>query len=351
MIIFNEAKPKYEKLDELLNDTLTDIRFSNQVNIIIDLKEIFKKFFRPDVSSENQSSKEIIEEIASDVLNTIGHYRNYFYKRSKYSSFYLLYSFSKCEELISLYPDYKKEYYEKYFDENDERTNFIAKAAQAVQKVCSIIPNAQFIDTSKFDEFIYAKYIKTQIEENEIILILTNDDIFFQLIDKHTFVINIKGIKSNLLTEDNCIKIITKKDEYNFSTALLPFVLSLSGSKKYSYKNIPSVALIKSCNIVNHLLKENKLVDAPSIEVPIEFSKLNSKDKLERLLIDNKEQITNNYIRITGDGLLYKNKLLISGDFVKKTVSNSASQFAELNSKIFTTFPLQLDMILKGEKI
>lgn len=29
MIIFNEAKPKYEKLDELLNDTLTDIRFSN----------------------------------------------------------------------------------------------------------------------------------------------------------------------------------------------------------------------------------------------------------------------------------------------------------------------------------
>lgn len=51
MVIFNEAKPKYEKLDELLNDQLQDIRFSNQVNIIIDLKEVFKKFFRPDISA------------------------------------------------------------------------------------------------------------------------------------------------------------------------------------------------------------------------------------------------------------------------------------------------------------
>ena len=29
MVIFNEAKPKYERLDELLNDIIMDIRFSN----------------------------------------------------------------------------------------------------------------------------------------------------------------------------------------------------------------------------------------------------------------------------------------------------------------------------------
>ena len=214
-----------------------------------------------------------------------------------------------------------------------------------------LLPNVTFIDTSKCDEFVYAKYINSLIPENEITLILSNDDVFFQLINNHTFVINIKGIKSDLLTEKNCIPIITKKDEFNFSTALLPFILSLSGSKKYSYKSIPSVALIKACNITDHLLKDNKLVDAASIKFPVDFSTLNPKNKLEKLLIDNKDQITNNYIRITADDILYKNKILMSGDLVKNKYANCKSYLLEINSKTFTMFPLQLDMILKGETV
>ena len=111
MVIFNEAKPKYEKLDELLEEYIQDIRLSNQVNIIIDLKEILKKFFRPDVTSDNFSHRALIEEISSDIINTVGHYRNYFYKKGKYTNFYFLYSYEKCEKLIAENPNYKKDYY------------------------------------------------------------------------------------------------------------------------------------------------------------------------------------------------------------------------------------------------
>lgn len=253
--------------------------------------------------------------------------------------------------MISIYPEYKKDYYEKYFNTTDEKTGFINKAAQVIEKVCSVIPHTIFVNTSKFDEFVYAKYIKSNIPQSDIILILTNDDVLFQLIDNHTFVLNLKGIKSQLLTSKNCISILTKKEEYNFTTALLPFVLSLSGNKKYSFKSISSVALVKACNITQHLLENGKLVDAESIEFPIEFLKLDPKNKLEKLLLDNKDQIIQNYKFITGNEIYYKNKLLISTDVLNNKQLNNKIYFAELNSKIFSMFPLQIDMILKGESL
>ena len=47
MVILNEAKPKYEKLDELLEAYNQDIRLSNQVNIIIDVKGNYKEILSP----------------------------------------------------------------------------------------------------------------------------------------------------------------------------------------------------------------------------------------------------------------------------------------------------------------
>ena len=353
MIIFNEAKPKYEKLDELLESQLSNIRFSNQVNIIIDCKEIVRKFFRPDISPQYTSKKLLIEEISSDILNTIGHYRNYFYKRGKYTTFYLLYSFEKCQEIISIYPEYKNEYYKKYFDNTeDPKVDIIRRSMQAVQKVTDYFPNCHFIETSMFDEFIYGKYICSAVPENEITLILSNDELFYQLISKNIFILNIKGIKSELLTKDNCMGRITGKDDTTISTAMLPLVLSMAGNKRYSFKSIPNVAIIKAVNIVEKLVAEGKVIDADSIKFPIELANLNPKSKMEQHIIENSDQIIENYSLIRGDDMLYKNKLLIGNSFVftDKSISGKA-YFSELNAKIYTSYPLMLDMMLKGEKI
>ena len=147
MVIFNEAKPKYEKLDELFEPYILDIRFSNQVNIIVDLKEIAKKFLRPDVIASNPRSA-LIEEISSDMINVISHYRNYFYKKGKYTTFYFLYSFEKCEELKKKNPNYKETYYEKYFDNEEAKVSLIKNSIKVVEKVISVVPNAFFIETS-----------------------------------------------------------------------------------------------------------------------------------------------------------------------------------------------------------
>lgn len=351
MVILNEAKPKYEKLDELLEAYNQDIRLSNQVNIIIDVKEITKKFFRPDVSSQIFSKKSLIEEISADLINTIGHYRNYFFKKGKYTNIFLLYSYSKCDKMIALNPEYKKEYYEKYFDENNEKCEIVKKSIQLLEKVSAVIPHTYFIETSKYDEFIYAKYIKTTINENELILILSNDDIFAQILDKHTIMLNLKGIKSELLTKNNAINKLTKKEEYTMSSNMIPLILSLGGHKKYSLNGIPTIAFTKACNIVKTLIEREVVKDVDSIEFPIEFSKLNIKNKLEKSIVDKREELSSAYKLIRGDDVLYSSKLIIAADFVFNKKIGTAAQFKELNSKFYSSYPLQIDMILKGEKI
>jgi len=348
MIILNEAKPKYAKLDELFEEPiLQNIKFGNTVTIIIDLKEICRKFFRPDVDI-NASS--IVEEISSDLINTVGHYRNYFYKQGKYTDFYILYSFDKCEEIINDVPEYKKEYYEEYMNNENPKTDIIRRSVQAASKVMNFLPKVFFIETSKFDEFTYCKFLVTLKMKNEPIIILSNDDVFYQLVSPNIFVMTMKGIKSELITEDNVIEILTDK-KYELSAKSIPLILAIGGTKRYSYKNIPNVALIKAANIVEKLVKEEKANDVDSVRIPINYDKLNINNKMEKMIIDNATTIENNYYFIKADNLLYEHKLEIKNDVFKEKKHCTAKALLELNEKIFVRHPLNLDMLIKGEQL
>lgn len=350
MIILNESKIKYDKLNEILEQSLLDISFKPEINIIVDLKEVIKKFFRPDFFPNIVNVSEIIEEISSDIINIISHYRNYFYKKGKHSNFYFLYSFSECEEIKKAFPNYKKDFYDKYFrnKEDIKKIDIIKSSMKIVEKVVNKVPYARFINTSKYDELVYAKFIIEKTKENEMNIILSNDSTFFQLLNNHTFLINLKGIKSSLITKDNAIKDLIKEDS-ELSSNLIPLILSIGGNKKYSINNIPSVAIKKAVNILTILKNKDIVKDVNSIEIPLEFSKLDINNKLDKILIDNKESIIFNYKLNRADEILYSHKLEIESDF-KILSKGTIKNFLDLNAKVFVKFPLQLDMMLKGEK-
>lgn len=349
MIILNEARPRYEKLDELFEPILQNIKFSNTVSIVIDLKEICRKFYRPDIDIINQSST--IEEISADLINTIGHYRNYFYKKGKYTDFYVLYSFEKCNSIIEDVPEYKSEYYKEYFDEENPKYSIMKKAVLAASKVMNFLPKVNFIDTSKYDEFVYAKFISTLKMKNEALIILSNDDVFYQLVAPNIFILTMKGIKSEFIKEDNVIETLIGK-QYEISSKSIPLVLAIGGTKRYSYKSLPNIALIKAANIVQKLIKEEKAVDADSVRIPLNYEKFDDKNKMEALILNNKDTIENNYYFIKADNILYEHKLDIKNDvFKEKRVICTSKALMDLNEKIFTRYPLNLDLLVKGEKI
>lgn len=373
MVILNEAKPKYEKLDELLESKMTDIRFSNQVTMIIDLKDILRKFFRPDLSAKNYPTKVLIEEISADVLNTIAHYRNYFFKRGKYTNFYILDSMKRSPELDEYYEGYREEFYSKYIDiedkpgenisraefenmlpENEYKRYICGKVRSVVSIVSKMFPHVYPIDTSDYGDLVYSKLIIENIKSNELVFILSNDQIMFQLVSNNVSVITPKGIKSEFITDKNIYQLQSKKDDMTteLSVGLYPLVLALAGVKKYSIKNVRGIGFYKGITLLESLIEKEKIVNAGSIAVPIEYSKLDKNDKLEKIFLENQELIDLNYNIIRGDLFLNKNKkLLISKITADHQRRYSIDEIKRLNEKIFVTVPIQLDMLLRGEKI
>lgn len=353
MIILNESKIKYEKLDELLQDQLHDLRFSSNVNILVDLKEIYKKFFRPDILTEFDSVQSVREEILSDIINIIGHYRNYFYKRNKYTNLVFFYSTKKCSEILKTNPDYKKTYYEKYFDGHDDnekkKISLFKDVTNFLEVFINAIPHCRFFDTYKSDEFAYMKAYIDKIPTNELTLILSNDDILFQLISNNVFVLDIKGIRSSLLRKDNVVALLSKR-ETSLTSNMIPLIVAIGGNDKYSISGLPRVALNRATKIVDYLVDKDIAHDENSVSVPIDFTKLDPNIKLEKKVFDNRDLITENYFAIRSDTIYYKNKMLMEAEFDNVSVKRNRRELEDINAKMFTRFPLQIDMILRGEK-
>lgn len=352
MILLNESKIKYEKLNSLLESVLCDITLSSQVNVIVDLKEVIRKVFRNGIP-EGASRRNLIEEISADVINIISHYRNYFYKNGKYTSFYFIYSKTECAEILKNYNSYKADYYMKYFksEENKDIIDIVQRVITICEKVINYTPNSYFIDSSKLDELVYVKYIIEKSNTNELNVILSNDPIMYQLLNKHTIALSLKGIKSELITESNAVGVILKNEEEHCSCKMIPLILAMAGHKKFSIKNVPGVAMVRAVNIIESLIAADLLIDADSVELPIKISELDVDDKLHKLIIRNIDLISSNYNLIRNDQLYFSNINLIPSAFVVKPINISKQTFLDLNAKLFTTHPIQLDMLLKGEKL
>lgn len=354
MLIFNEVKIKYDHLDALLEEKFVDIRLGNEVNVIVDLKEVFRKFFRPNIGIENLRGRDVIEEMTSDIINIIGHYRNYFYKKGKYTSVYFLYSKSECELMKAKHPGYKRHYYDKYFVGTDElekqKSQIVRKSVEALQKIIDHIPNSNFIDTSEFDEFIVASFLLSRTKPSDMNIILSNDDLMCQLISRNTFVLNIKGIKTKIMDEKNALSVMTDK-ETKLSIKLLPIVLSLAGAERYNLDNIDKVGLIKGISMVEKLVASGKLIDSEYVDFPLSESNLSEKDRVENSIRQNIERVRNNYSIIKSSDVLYTNTTNLTVLFNRPKTMHTFSYYTDLNSKIFGSHPLNLDMLLKGETL
>jgi hypothetical protein len=352
MIIFKEVKIRYEHLDIILKEKLQDIRFSNSVNIIIDLKEITRKLFRPNVMDESEVTPAKVEELSSDIINIVSHYRNYFYKGGKYSSFYFLYSKSECDIMKSKYLDYKKDYYSNVFHSKDEpkKSSMVKKAIEIVDRIVNNIPNCMFIDTSKYDEFVITKFLVQKTNPNELNFILSNDEIMAQLINSHTFVLDIKSNSTKLVEQNNALSTFSKTST-SLSSNLTGLYAAITGTRRYNLPSIPKFAEKKTVSALEKLVKNEKILDKEYIEFPLKLDILNMNDNIEKVVATNIEQIKSNYSIISGNDVLYTHTSDITVMFNKTKPVYNWNYFLDLNAKVFTRYPLSLDMLLKGETI
>ena len=125
-------------------------------------------------STDPEYLKLEVERITSDIIGIVSHYRNYFYKYGKKSKFYFVYSEKECALLQRLNPDYKKEYYEKYFnsEENKEKIKLLKRCNKALKiMITGYLPGCFYIESSDFDELAYFKYIIEESSDSDLNII------------------------------------------------------------------------------------------------------------------------------------------------------------------------------------
>lgn len=346
-----EAKPRYDLLDELLENYNTNLKFTNNINIIVDLKQVYRKIFRSSYVLENTQNAFLAMEaqrITSDIIGIIGHYRNYFYKKSKYTTFYFLYSESECDVLQQLNNEYKKDYYSKYMNsiEDADKILLLKRCTKALNTVLNMLPNCYFIDTSKFDEYLFARNIIDRSNKNELNIILSNDENMFQLVRDNSILLNISGLDTAIIDKKSIFKY------FNIDSSLHPslysYVLSIAGNKKYSISGIKGFSFKKATQFITELVADKKIQNTEYINFVITENMLND-TKAHKAIVENFERFKQNYQLFTLNQLYYENISKFDAYFIKKQRIYTTQEFESLNNKIFTNYPLDLFKILRGE--
>lgn len=349
-----EAKPRYELLDELLEDFITNISFTNSVNIIVDVKQIYRKIFRSSYVLDNNSNSYLAMEaqrITSDILGIIGHYRNYFYKKHKYTNFYFLNSSKECELLKALNPEYKKDFYQKYFyseeKEHKDKLILIQKCTKALELFVNMFPHCKFIATDDFDEFLYTKNIVKESNRNELNVILSNDEKMFQLLDTNVVCLTISGLDTKAVTTKNLYKYFDVDTTLDYG--LFSHVLAIAGNNRYSIKGVPGFKFKKSIKMIETLIETNQIQNTKYEIFALTEQMFDSSDKQQQKVIENLNIIKNNFEIFALNYTYNTNYMQINSKMIDVPKIYSIQEFEKINNTVFTNYPLDLFKMLRGE--
>ena len=261
-LLLNSNKIRYNKLSEMVKD----IKINRIVNIYIDVNSLFDILYR----TNNLEHFRTIDRddnltISSQVINTIAHYRHYFYSRHQVSTvFYLLYSNDvPSRYYTNLFPNYKKTYNSLRIEKQGKKPPLqenIERNMRLVNNICKYIPDAFLINVGRNDIGGTMQYlINTETNTSCTNLIYTNDKNYYQLVNnENTYVILNKQEHSKFISKGNLYKVLTKKDEYNdIPSELYKIILALTGNKKYDVPGIRGVQTIKALKLIRKAIDQD----------------------------------------------------------------------------------------------
>jgi hypothetical protein len=354
-----EARPAYSVLRERMGDAMTDVRYSQNVNLIIDVKQLFRKAFRKGCGYDDVGtfdSAMAVEAISSEMLNVAGHYRNFLFKEyGKYTTIYFLYSTGKCEAIQRVIPSYKESFYKKYIDGIDGdsiRPNIVSRVAKAVRLVAAKVPHCYFIDTTEFDEHAVARWICAKSLPSDACVILSNDEAFLCQVRGKVMVLSAKGPDSELIREGGAMARFLGRENKNISDAMLLTLISLSGDERCSVKGIPGIGPATAAKIVGGLIASGRLVDAEHLDFPLKRDMLDPSKATEKAVADGLASAAASYEVLGGSHMMLRNEGRIA-DLVASSARGGGvdgTLYMNIDSKAFPDYPVNFEMLTKGER-
>lgn len=348
-IFFNKRKIRYNDLNLLFKDKLSPS--IKQISVYMELNSIMNELYRPDIFEGINVGREKLT-ISSQILNTVAHYRHYFYSRYGISTvFYLTYSNDKATYPISIQNDYKQQYYDRLFSDSPEYTILnrnVKRNMNIVKLFCEYLPDVYFIEGNDFEPSALPYYlITTDTDNNQLNLVITENNLSYQLLAlDSTYILDLK--KRDIITRNNVFQALLGKSKTSIlSTELLTLYFAIVGKKTYNINNVRGFAKNKANKLIEQAINDKLIINKKYKDIN-EVTTL----MLNNGLLKTQEQVDliNNNFKIMDYELLCqqlstKHKHLIDDCFVDRLDHTTLKR---INDTYFNNQPIMLMEITEG---
>ena len=347
--IFNSVKFKYEYLNKEFVYTRASKHIKN-INIFINLDDFFHKMHNTLTDKEmHTAGSDSYKQFVSNIMNLVGHYKNWAVKESLYPTIYLIYTTAKTFKNAIRINKYR-DYYRHINDINNPKffyiNNTIINSIPIMEVIVKYIPNVYTINTDYIEPSIVPYFIN-KIKPKDFNFLISRDDYDLQYTSFPDWaILRVKGQNSIYITQGNLWKFISEKafknNEYNdiyLSSNMYQLALAILGDK---YRNIPKLTRTSWKTIIKYL--ESCSGDNNSM---YELQKKKLVDYINEKKIKDTDFNTNSYCT----SVYQQVESLLDSDVAHIILQledmQDMQELQRVNSTIFKEYPLNLPFLIR----
>jgi hypothetical protein len=349
-------KIKFDVLDSILPDYSEN---TNVINIFLNTRTFYSKLYTEQFSEMINVLKDGNKKVfCSELINTIGHYRLYFWSRYKlYTNFFIYHTNQVCNRNKEIYPDYMKEFYENH-KENGKYSyisDLVESNLELFKALTKKMPFVYYMNCEDKIDLNILPLVVLKVKPNfakfPSLLLSNNLESALHLTTNYRFnILTLQSDKSRLVDISNVFEFLT--NDSNFSERSLKVsalnildILAMSGVKKISLPGFSKVGPLTAIKFIYKIVSETDII-SDNEYVPSNLIKLNIKNednldiyKRNRNILGLRENFVN---------LSEKDKLFIKDQI--QITNPEWGQIAEANQRYFKQTPIKDKYLFLGNE-
>ena len=288
---------KYQVLDDLFKN----IRINEHVVVFhVDAWSILYRMYRTRYLETIHSvpTEVLVKDLVVSFINVLGHYRKYFYKHLHKTNDILVYLNTKLPGYQeSVFSDYMKTQYDLLSIRHKDYgavSYIVQKAFHFIKGLLPYFEGIYYIENDNIDTFTAMNYfMQLSHYQDQYHIIFSRNLLPTQLLNDHTIQLVNKREDSYILYSDDCIKNGFLRDRKtvvhkDFTSKMVPFILSMSGYSGINMKPIKSVRGVSDViKLLTPLMKDHIIASDMSIQSFLKEVSSNMRDGGAQLRIGN----------------------------------------------------------------
>jgi hypothetical protein len=295
--LIGARRPRYDVLYDVIGDFVARQPIDEDLFIFVDLMSALRHFFS-EYSTAQLTRGELNRhprQLAAELLNIAGHYRNYVWKHHGRRSTVLMYhSTAKCPAKLAVSPDFKANVYAKRIGgagpEYDVIRGYVAFNLRIAKQIAERIPHVHVIDTGETDPeaWPWALAREGRVVGSALVLSSWAADYQYALgpgVDpmsgREWGVLRASGEHSRLVLRDGLVGEVLRKSKTGeeIASKLAPehflYMLALAGDDDLGAPGIPKFGMAKAAKHIAKCVAEGRLPPgSPSLEALLEDGRI-----------------------------------------------------------------------------